>query len=211
MIRKAKPAKAPARTPVDAKTAEKLEMARACLQPSILAANAIGSLNMVGDHTDVPSLTVALNEQCHRVLDGKLHRAESMLISQALTLDALFNRELMTAMKQEHLPQFEAHMRCALRAQSQCRSTLETLAVIKNPPVLIAKQANIAHGPQQVNNGPPLADAPSRAREIESAQNRLLEQRHGERLDTLPAQAANGADPAMAAVGEVHGAEVCRR
>jgi hypothetical protein len=35
-------------------------------------------------------------------------------------------------------------------AQSQCRATLAT---IKHPPVMgYVRQANIAHGPQQVNN-----------------------------------------------------------
>jgi hypothetical protein len=43
-------------------------------------------------------------------------------------------------------------MRLALKAQSQCRATLEALANIKNPPVVIARQANFAAGPQQVNN-----------------------------------------------------------
>ena len=47
-------------------------------------------------------------------------------------------------------------MRLSLKAQGQCRATLETLAVIKNPPVF-AHQANIAHGPQQVNNTRPTA------------------------------------------------------
>ena len=40
-------------------------------------------------------------------------------------------------------------MRMALKAQNQCRMTLETLATIKNPPVVFAKQANTAQGPQQ--------------------------------------------------------------
>lgn len=40
-----------------------------------------------------------------------------------------------------------------LKAQSQCRATLETLAAIKVGPAIFARQANIAHGPQQVNNG----------------------------------------------------------
>jgi hypothetical protein len=39
----------------------------------------------------------------------------------------------------------------ALKAQSQCRATLETLTTIKSPPVLFAKQENIAAGPEQVN------------------------------------------------------------
>ena len=46
----------------------------------------------------------------------------------------------------------ERLMRLALKAQGQCRATLETLAVLKGPPTLFAKQANIAAGPQQVNN-----------------------------------------------------------
>jgi hypothetical protein len=33
-------------------------------------------------------------------------------------------------------------MRMALRAQNQCRGNLETLAALKNPQVIFAKQAN---------------------------------------------------------------------
>jgi hypothetical protein len=76
-----------------------------------------------------------------------------------------------------------------LKAQSQCRATPETLATIKNPPVLFAKQANIATGPQQVNNGIP---SPSRAREFEKGQSKLLEGQDGERLDTRTASAPVG-------------------
>ena len=90
-------------------------------------------------------------------------------------------------------------MRLALKAQSQCRATLETLATIKNPPVVIARQANISSGPQQVNNGPF-----PRAEGIESTPNELLEQTNGERLDTGAASEAIGSDPAMATVGAVH-------
>ncbi len=40
------------------------------------------------------------------------------------------------------MPNIEGFMRMALRAQSQCRTTLETLAAIKNPPSVYARQAN---------------------------------------------------------------------
>jgi hypothetical protein len=73
--------------------------------------------------------------------------------------------------------------------------------------VLFAKQANIAAGPQQVNNGIP---APSHAREIEKEQSRLLEAHHEERLDTAAAGATVGADPQLATLGEIHGAEDAR-
>lgn len=39
---------------------------------------------------------------------------------------------------------------------SKLRAPRETLAAIKNPaPVTFVRQANVAHGPQQVNNDPP--------------------------------------------------------
>jgi hypothetical protein len=190
---------------------ERQETARELLRPSTLAANTIGSLGLTGDQTDVPSLMRVLREQNERVTKGDLSRAEAMLMSQAATLDALFCSLTRRAVVQEMLHPYEVHFRLALRAQAQCRATLETLAAIKNPPVLIAKQANIAHGPQQVNNGPLPTDEPSRAREAENAQNRLLEKQNGERLDTFTACAAIGADPAMATLGEGDRAEICRR
>jgi hypothetical protein len=53
----------------------------------------------------------------------------------------------------DHLDASERFMRLALKAQSQCRSTIESLAEIKNPSsVAFVKQANIAKGHQQVNN-----------------------------------------------------------
>ena len=68
----------------------------------------------------------------------------------------------------------ETYLRLALRAQAQCRATLETLAVIKNPqPVAFVRQANIANGPQQVNNAPAQPGESSRARESENQQNKL--------------------------------------
>ena len=106
----------------------------------------------------------------------------------------------------EYLDAAETYMRLALKAQSQCRATLETLAEIKNPrPVAFVRQANIAHGPQQVNNGtaPPPAD-PSRAGESEKPPNKLLESRDGERLDTGTAGATSGIGADMEAVGAVN-------
>ena len=191
---------------------ERRETTRELLRPSTLAANTIDALKFMRDQADVHALTVALREQAHLVTDkDDLSRAEAMLICQATTLDALFCSLTRRAVAQDMLHPYEVHFRLALRAQAQCRATLETLAAIKNPPVLIAKQANIAHGPQQVNNGTLPTGEPSRAREAETAQNKLLEKQNGERLDTLTACAASGADPAMGTLGEGDRADVRRR
>ena len=109
---------------------------------------------------------------------------------------------------QEHLLQFETHFRLALKAQSQCRATLETLAVIKNPPnVAFVRQANIANGPQQVNNAPPPVGEGSRARKTENLQNKLLGAQNGERLDTGTASTAIGVDSHLETVGAIDRAE----
>ena len=98
----------------------------------------------------------ALKGTISDVKGGDLSSAEAMLAAQAAALNAMFcelARRAATNMG-EHLGATESYMRLALKAQGQCRATLETLAAIKNPPVVFARQANIRHGPQQVNNGP---------------------------------------------------------
>ena len=98
----------------------------------------------------------ALKGTVKAVSGGDLTSAETMLASQAAALNAIFGEMARRASLNmgEHLSATETYMRLALKAQGQCRATLETLAAIKNPPVVFARQANISHGPQQVNNGP---------------------------------------------------------
>lgn len=80
----------------------------------------------------------------------------------------------------------------------------ETLATIKNPPLVgYVRQANIAHGPQQVNNALVSGSDASRARENGNSQNKLLEATDGDRLDTATPGTAGRAHPAMAAVGTI--------
>jgi DNA-binding transcriptional MerR regulator len=133
-----------------------------------------------------------------------LGRPEAMLAAQAHSLDAIFTSLARRAHLNmgEYVNAADRYMRLALKAQSQCRATIETLAAIKNPPMVIARQANIAHGPQQVNNG-----EPTRTREIQSEPSKLLEQTHGERLDTRTTGQASGADSAMATMGAQHRAK----
>jgi len=185
----------------------KLAYARALLRPSTLAANTLERLKFGGDQTDFVSLAAALREEASRVTaNNDLSRAEAMLAIQSHTLDAMFCALTKRALLNmgEHLDATEAYMRMALRAQSQCRATLETLATIKNPtrPTFI-RQANVAHGPQQVNNGTAPPNTLARAGESENPQSELLENQHGERLDTGTASTASGADPEMATLGTV--------
>jgi hypothetical protein len=83
-----------------------------------------------------------------------------MLFAQAQTLQSIFMNLARRATSQQYMNHWEAFLRMALKAQSQCRATLEALATIKNPPVVFAQQANINQGgQQQVNNGAAPASA----------------------------------------------------
>lgn len=89
---------------------------------------------------------------------------------------------------------------------------LSRLAIIKSPPEMgYVRQANIAHGPQQVNNAQSSTSQASRTQEIQNLQNKLLEKKDGERLDTRASGTASRGNPAMAPVGEVDGTEDSKR
>ena len=166
-----------------------------------LIADAYKSLKDV----DIQELQSKVGDQCKKVKEGNLDRAGSMLIAQAHSLDVIFTNLALNASVNLHsnLGAAETYLRLALKAQSQCRETLETLVEIRNPPIF-AKQANISHGHQQVNNGV-VTEVPS-AGEKKSQQNELLEHQHGERLDARAAGKASGSDQAVEAVETVHGA-----
>jgi hypothetical protein len=145
----------------------------------------------------------SLNKHAGEIKGGDLTRVEAMLGGQASALNAMFAELARRGALNmgEYIGPAETYLKLALKAQSQCRATLEALAAIKNPPVVFAKQANIAHGPQQVNNE---AAGIAHAKEIQKPQTGLLEHDHGQRLDTGTAAAASGSNQAMETVGAIH-------
>ena len=114
-------------------------------------------------------------ERRRRVIDMTLGQA---LAAQAVVLNSTFTQLTYHASTMTIVDQIDRFTRLALEAQGQCRATVETLSVMKNPPVF-ARQANIAHGPQQVNNGVSPELSPSRAENQETQQIKLLESRDG--------------------------------
>jgi hypothetical protein len=177
-----------------------------------LAANAITAVRFSRElgELDLTECVAALVTLTQRVKDGDLGDAESLLTAQAVALNTIFTELTRRSLVNmgDYLDAAERYMRLALKAQSQCRATIETLALMKNPPTVFAKQANIAHGPQQVNNGLVL---PSRAEKTISEPIELLEAAHGERMDFRTAGTAGACDQELAPVGTVHGPPQRRR
>ncbi len=108
--------------------------------------------NLAGDKISVSDILDSLQQSSEQLQgDTPLSLAESILVSQAQSLNAIFCDMAIRANRQEYMANMDKLLKLALKAQSQCRATLETLANIKNPPIVFAKQANIAHH-QQINN-----------------------------------------------------------
>jgi hypothetical protein len=182
---------------------EGLFLARTALRPTVQAAVTLKEYDKSYGDLDLNGLIAVLTEQTKASNDGDLGRAEAMLTAQAHSLDAIFNNLARRAINAEYMDKLDGYLKLALRAQSQCRATWETLSTIKNPPVMgYVRQANIANGPQQVNNT--ISDD-SRVQGNQNQQNELLEQKDGEQLDTQATRTTSKADPAMATVGEVDG------
>lgn len=109
-------------------------------------------------------------DKIEAVKRGDLSGTEAILVSQALALDTMFN----DLSRRSHLNMgnnidvAETYLRLAMKAQAQCRTSIETLMQMKNPPgVMFARQANISNGPQQVNNTTPAARAEDFAKSAE--------------------------------------------
>lgn len=186
---------------------EKTDIAKVTLLPSANSAAVVADYGKAFGEQDISALVVELRTKFDQVEGGDLQHCEAMLVGQAHALQSIFVNLARRAVNQEYLKNYETFLRLALKAQNQSRMTLETLAAIKNPPVVFAKQANINHGNgnQQVNNGasPTMPNNPhAHAEKNVNQPNELLEVQHGsEKLDTRTAGAAIGKNKAMATVG----------
>lgn len=151
---------------------------RAAMQytgPQLLGANLQANLladSITRSDLDLSDMYAAVGERATAVTDGNLTGLERRLAIQANSLDTLFNRLADRATMnfgQNHLDAVEKYMRLALKAQAQCRATIETIHLMHNPTQII-RQTNIAQGHQQVVNG-----TQGGAGKIESVKSKLLD------------------------------------
>jgi ribosomal protein L34E len=204
-----KPPATPAKktTPVAAKP-EKMQPHQLALSSNTMNAVSIMSWGKFAGVTedDLQELVNDLGEQTKNVQAGDMRSVEGMLYRQAKTLETMFTCLARRSASETGLKQFQVNLTLALKAQAQCRATLEALAEIKNPrPVQFVKQANMTTGPQQVNNGYAGTSShsciQSGAGNIQSEQNKLLEADHGNYLDTRAPSAASRVNQTVEAVG----------
>lgn len=147
-----------------------------------------------------------LSRSIEKVQDGDLTQCEAMLLAQATALQSVFTSLMRRAVAQEYLGHMDTYTRLGLKAQAQAVRTIEALNELKNPrSVAFVKQANIANGPQQVNNG--TAEQYAHARETENQQNQLSGGTYELLPDARASQAESRIDTAMETLGEINRAK----
>lgn len=183
-------------------------VADVALNPAVNAAVLIDTYQstLLGD-VDTDALVATLRTSMDRSAAGDTSGLEAMLIGQATALQTIFVSLAKRAQHQQRQQHLEAFLGLALKAQSQSRATIQAVIDLKYPrQATFVKQANIAHGPQQVNNGQHTGGDHVRALENQTEQNELLEGvTYGSaQVDTRTAAAAARGDPAVEALAARH-------
>ena len=184
-------------------------IAAAAVMPAVNAAIVMDAYqaNIVGSDVNLMALIESLQESTDKAKAGDLSNLEAMLIGQATALQTIFTSLARRAAHQEYQKHLEAFLGLALKAQAQSRATISALVDLKYPrQATFVKQANIAHGPQQVNNGNTQAGALSHAQESKPLQNELLEDASygSTQLDTRATATPARSDTTVEAVAAVH-------
>lgn len=174
---------------------KKNAIAAIAIQPSVNSAALIQDFSRDFGEVDLNAVIGELDRSVSLLKSGDCSQIEAILLSQAFALQSIFTGVAHRASTQKHLQHWESMIRVALKAQSQCRATLESLAMLKNPaPRVIAKQANFTTGPQQVNNG--LTQDGNRP-----APSKLLEPQNGRWVDPRTTCTTGGRNQILETVG----------
>ncbi len=183
-------------------------LAKAVLDPVFKAAHtALESTYNYGTDLDINEIANTLRDSANKLKTNNLEDAETLLITQAHILDTLFHKITRMALKHDTLKLFQGMFTVALKAQSQSRMTLETLAEIKNPRPYI--QNNKAEYQQVNNNGQARSQPHAQAGKNSKSTNGLLEDKRHETewLDTGAPETAGGNDKELEAVETKHRAK----
>jgi len=107
----------------------------------------------VNDDVDLHALVDQLPAQVEAIAAGDLTQLENVLLTQAMALQAMFTDLALRGRDQNHIEWQRMLMSLALKCAAGSRQAVVARAELRMPKsVTFAKQANVAIGPQQVNN-----------------------------------------------------------
>ena len=182
-------------------------MAQTVISPLFTASGTVRLYSQgTAGELDVTATINTLAEMSSKVHAGDMQGVETMLTAQAIALNTMFSELARRAAINmgEHLGATETYMRMALKAQTQCRATLETLAEVKNPRVTtFVRQQNNAEQ-QVVNNGILDTGTSARTGKNVNQKNELLTESTHAYLDAGTTATAGRGHSQMETVGEIN-------
>ena len=142
----------PQKIAIQASEADQVKRTSELLTGSVFPATAVVNAYLRTSE-DPREVMRALNAKAESVFTGDMEDVQSMLMSQAISLQAMFADLACQAAKQNTVSNTQILTQLALKAQAGSRATLQALADLKKPrQIAFVQQANVAHN-QQINNG----------------------------------------------------------
>ncbi|MDH6502939.1 hypothetical protein [Polynucleobacter sphagniphilus] len=175
------------------------------LDPKTLGALIIdGNNSNVSTQVDMEYAREVIGQGIDEVKKGDLSKLEEMLYSQAVALNMMFSNLSRRASLQTNVDIKTTLTNLCFKAQNQSRNTIQTLINLKQPSqTSFIKQANIANGHQQINNGV----AQSSPENLSNQSNELLEVQDGKWLDRGKKAETEGVNSELETMGEIHRGE----
>lgn len=187
--------------------------AKIALYPERVAINAVKDYKFSSTnraHISTPNLLAEILKEGKAIENGDLKQIERYLYSQAIALHSVFDRMLAQAGDTDFTPHLELFMTLALKAQTQCRKTLATLAQLKSPDQTtfikqnIQQQNNAVN--QQINN-----NGTEATKKNQNPANELLEAPNEKQLDSREADSPIPINQKVAAMEPVNRPKDCGR
>lgn len=132
-------------------------MARKLLQPTLKNAAAASAFTdkMMGTDLEMPGIgdyADHIHAVTHEAAGGDIAMGSKILAAQAVTLDSMFAELARRAAMNmgEYINAAERYGRLALKAQSNCRTTLEALAKLHQPREQTVRHVHVNEGGQAV-------------------------------------------------------------
>lgn len=181
---------------------EEVAVARMVSSPEFNSAFTNNLLNGAGSVlSEAPSLNAMIDYLEAACTSGDT--GERALTAQAIMLDKLFNHLLQSAFggdASKSMSHIELWLKYALRAQSQCRATYDTVSAIRHPRVQLVREQYNARN-MQVNNS-------LTTEQIRNPPNELTEKLSDDIFnDTRTKRSGCHKDTQESAVAEINGAE----
>lgn len=139
--------------PAQAGKSEARQLAEVALNPAAQSLSPVQQFTKSAfGERDVSSLFGALDDQIAKMKSGDLSDARAMLAGQAIALNAIFSEIARRAgcNMGEYLQATQLYMNLALKAQAQCRATIEALDRLTNGHVQTVKHVHVSEGGQAV-------------------------------------------------------------